>query len=234
MNSSEVKFSRSKLVSDLRVGTTSGNSCRIKSKHKRDIKIDRWNVRSFQRPKAFQSVVEEVKRYREVIALQKTSWAGENRLVRVRICFTMKARKASFDVDFMINKKILSTIGHLVNQLPNDYMKIVYNKKNKNKPWFDKKCVNVTKIRNKARIIRLTKIRTKLGTSFLILGKRLMMYLKIKSFQQYLKLKLKTQIKIVKAVTSVYMVCIWGCRKRFQAKSEVIKENENLIMDSRK
>ena len=83
MDSSGVKFSRDKLVphSDLRVGTTSGNSCRIKSKNGRDIKVGTWNIRSLYRSRTFQSMVGEVEKYRvEVVALQETRWAGEGSL----------------------------------------------------------------------------------------------------------------------------------------------------------
>ncbi|EFN64073.1 Craniofacial development protein 2, partial [Camponotus floridanus] len=170
-----VKYSGGKLVprSDLRVGTTSGNSCRIKSKKGRDIKVGTWNVRSLYRPGAFQSMVGEVEKYgMEVVALQETRWTGEGSLNVGSYAFHYGGSEIhSFGVGFMINKKILSAVknvkfinerlgllvvqgrwykiaiinGHaptedkddeikdgfyeelerLVDQLPNDYMKIV-------------------------------------------------------------------------------------------------------------
>ncbi|XP_018357099.1 PREDICTED: uncharacterized protein LOC108757184 [Trachymyrmex septentrionalis] len=175
MDSSGVKFSGGKLVprSDLRVGTTSGNSCRIKSKHGRDIKVGTWNVRSLYRPGAFQSMVGEVERYGvEVVALQETRWAGEGSLNAGSYTLHYGGSEIhSLGIGFMINRKILSAVKdikfinerlgllvvqgrwykiaiinvhaptedkdgeikdgfyeeleHLVDQLPNDYMKIV-------------------------------------------------------------------------------------------------------------
>ncbi|XP_018339777.1 PREDICTED: craniofacial development protein 2-like [Trachymyrmex septentrionalis] len=175
MDSSGVKFSGGKLVlrSDLRVGTTSGNSCRIKSKNGRDIKVGTWNVRSLYRPGAFQSMVGEVEKYGvEVVALQETRWAGEGSLNAGSYTLHYGGSEIhSLGIGFMINRKILSAVKdikfinerlgllvvqgrwykiaiinvhaptedkdgeikdgfyeeleHLVDQLPNDYMKIV-------------------------------------------------------------------------------------------------------------
>ncbi|XP_018337473.1 PREDICTED: uncharacterized protein LOC108745675 [Trachymyrmex septentrionalis] len=175
MDSSGVKFSGGKLVprSDLRVGTTSGNSCRIKSKRGRDFKVGTWNVRSLYRPGAFQSMVGEVERYGvEVVALQETRWAGEGSLNAGSYTLHYGGSEIhSLGIGFMINRKILSAVKdikfinerlgllvvqgrwykiaiinvhaptedkdgeikdgfyeeleHLVDQLPNDYMKIV-------------------------------------------------------------------------------------------------------------
>lgn len=118
MDSSGVKFqSGGKLVprSDLRLGTVSGNSCRMKSKSGRDIKVGMWNVRSLYRPGAFQSMVGEIEKYGvEVVALQETRRAGEGSLSAGSYTLHYRGSEIhSFGVGFMINKKILSAVKNI-------------------------------------------------------------------------------------------------------------------------
>ena len=94
------------------MGTTSGNSCRLKSKSGRDIKVGTWNVRSLYRPGAFQLLVGEVERYGvEVVALQETRWTGEGSLNAGSYTLHYGGSEThSFGVGVMINKKILSAV----------------------------------------------------------------------------------------------------------------------------
>ena len=78
MSSSGVKFSGVKIVpqSDLRAGTTSGNSWQ-RIKH-RDMFLGTWNVRTLYSSGALEILTRELDRTGlDIVALQEVRWPGE-------------------------------------------------------------------------------------------------------------------------------------------------------------
>ncbi|PSN46128.1 hypothetical protein C0J52_12067 [Blattella germanica] len=112
MSSSGVKFSGVKIVpqSDLRAGTTSGNSWQ-RAKH-RDIFLGTWNVRTLYSSRPLEILTRELDRTGlDIVALQESRWSGEGSQESGK--FTLYyggATKPEFGTGFLVRRNILSAI----------------------------------------------------------------------------------------------------------------------------
>ncbi|PSN38555.1 hypothetical protein C0J52_14819 [Blattella germanica] len=112
MSSSGVKFSGVKIVlqSDLRAGTTSGNSWQ-RIKH-RDMFLGTWNVRTLYSSGALEILTRELDRTGlDIVALQEVRWPGEGSQESGK--FTLYyggATKPEFGTGFLVRRSILSAI----------------------------------------------------------------------------------------------------------------------------
>ncbi|PSN35187.1 hypothetical protein C0J52_22574 [Blattella germanica] len=112
MSSSGVKFSGVKIVpqSDLRAGTTSGNSWQ-RIKH-RDIFLGTWNVRTLYSSGALEILTRELDRTGlDIVALQEVRWPGEgSQESRKFTLYYGGATKPEFGTGFLVRRSILSAI----------------------------------------------------------------------------------------------------------------------------
>ncbi|KYN34991.1 hypothetical protein ALC56_10679, partial [Trachymyrmex septentrionalis] len=195
-----VKFSGGKLVprSDLRVGTTSGKSCRIESKNGRDIKVGTWNVQDCDSDHLF-----VIAKIRERISLNKTNGQlfGTKRLNVQGLIEGENGIKYAAEVTNRlaaskeINESDDNTVDKHWENVRDAIVKsaeatIGFCNRNKNKPWFDEECVKIIKVRNAARITWLTQNTDKTRDRFFNIRQEAHNMFKVKK-RQYLKRKIE-------------------------------------------